>query len=122
VSTATLGAGTVLLTRHDEASAATASTVNVAGYEVKNVTIPNGPGANDSVVGSASNDLFVWDDVTLETGARATANGASRYGWNRSNDTTHIEDWFGGAGNDVLAGDSSLSRTTSGASDGTDFV
>jgi len=175
VSTGTLSGGTVTLTRYDEAGAATADTFNVAGYTVNNVTIANGTGANDSVVGSTGNDLFVWDDFALDSGARATANGASRYGWNRGSSNAHIEDWFGGAGDDVfsftsiaggtamarattiyggtgndvvwedsgsdtvfgdadsdtvygasgsdvLGGDSSLSRTTSGTSDGLDFL
>jgi len=103
VSTATLGAGAVL-TRYDEAGLATTNTVNVANYDVNNVIIPNGTGGNDSVVGSAVNDLFIWDDFALSSGApRTTANGASQYGWDRSSSNRHIEDWFGGAGNDIFA-------------------
>ncbi|MGE3652183.1 MAG: calcium-binding protein, partial [Reyranellaceae bacterium] len=117
VSTTTLGAGTINLTRYDESGIATDDFINVAGYTVNNVTIANGTGANDSVVGSSGNDLFVWDDFTLDSGARATVNGSSRYGWNRGSNNAHIEDWFGGAGNDIfnftsVSGGTALARAT----------
>src|SRR5882724_7086489 len=95
VTSAALGAGTVTLTRYDESGVATTDTFNVASYNVNSAAIPSGTGATDSVTGTAGNDLFVWDDFTLPSGSRATASGASRYGWTTTNATTHIEDWFG---------------------------
>jgi Ca2+-binding RTX toxin-like protein len=94
--------GSVLLTRYDESGFATTNTINVNGYNVNNVTISGGTGANDSVVGSTGNDLFVWDDNTLPSGSRGTANGGSRNGWSTSSSNAHFEDWFGGAGNDIF--------------------
>ncbi len=102
VTSSTLGGGTITLTRYDESGAATTNTVNVASYTVNSVTIPSGTGTNDAVTGTAGNDLFVWDDNTIVSGSRGTVNGSSRYGWNTTTATTHIEDWYGGAGNDVF--------------------
>ena len=103
VSTDTLSSGSVALTFHDEAGNATSETLNVAGYTVNAGTIPAGNGASDSLTGGSGNDLFIWDDYLLPSNQRADANGASRYGWSNSNANSHIEDWFGGAGNDVFA-------------------
>lgn len=100
VATGTLGS--VTLTRYDESGVATTDTINVNGYNVNSATISGGSGANDSVVGSGGDDLFVWDDNTLPFSARATANGGSRYGWSTSSSNAHFEDWFGGAGNDIF--------------------
>jgi len=102
VTSSALGGGTITLTRYDESGVATANTFNVASYNVNSAIIANGTGANDSVTGTTGNDLFVWDDNTLPSGSRGTASGTSRYGWTTTNATTHIEDWYGGAGNDVF--------------------
>jgi len=103
VSTDALSNGQVTLTRHDEAGNATSDTLNVAGYTVNSTTIPTGNGANDSLTGSSANDLFIWDDHLLQSDQRGDASGSSRYGWSNSSNNAHIEDWFGGAGNDVFA-------------------
>lgn len=91
----------ITVSRFDEAGQDTGDSLALSGYRLNSATLAGTSGV-DTLVGTGSNDLILWDEDT----AYSNFWGSAGYGWNQP-----IEVFSTGAGNDIVSLVSASSNT-----------